>query len=97
MLEAELTSNAIDEIPRVVSHRKPFTERGLTTWLRALAVSTSVLWVEHRMREPVGTCLQVGIKTPQSAGRVQALNHNQVPRLFHIHVMPSRRGEHILG
>jgi hypothetical protein len=97
MLEAELTSIAIDEIPRAVSHRKPFTDRGLTTWLRALAGLTSVPWLEHRMRKPVGTCLQVGIKTPQSAGRVQALNHNQVPRLFHIYVVPCRRGKRILG
>jgi hypothetical protein len=62
MLEAELMSVAIDEISRVVSRRKPFTERGLPTWLRALAGLTSVPWVERRMREPVGTCLQVGIK-----------------------------------
>jgi hypothetical protein len=61
MLEAELVSVAIDEISRVVSRRKPFTERGLPTWLRALAELTSVPWVEHRMRKPVGTCLQVGI------------------------------------
>jgi hypothetical protein len=61
MLEAELVSVAIDEISRVVSHRKPFTERGLPTWLRAPAELTSVPWVEHRMRKPVGTCLQVGI------------------------------------
>jgi hypothetical protein len=93
MLEAELVSVAIDEISRVVSRRKPFTERGLPTWLRALAELTSVHWVEHRMRKPVGTCLQVGISRTrnlpsaagahieqgsrsQSAGRVQALNHN---------------------
>jgi hypothetical protein len=31
MLEAELVSVAIDEISRVVSRRKPFTERGLPT------------------------------------------------------------------
>jgi hypothetical protein len=61
MLEAELVSVAIDEILRVVSHRKPLTERGLPTWLRALAELTSVPWVAHRMRKPVGTCLQVGI------------------------------------
>jgi hypothetical protein len=112
MLEAELVSVAIDEISRVVSRRKPFTERGLPTWLRALAELTSVPWVEHRMRKPVGTCLQVGISRTrnlpirrpieqgsrsQSAGRVQALNHNQVPRLFHIYVVPCRRGKRILG
>ncbi len=61
MLEAELVSVAIDEISKVVTHRKPFTEHGLPTWLRALAVLTSVPWVEHRMRKPVGTCLRVGI------------------------------------
>jgi hypothetical protein len=33
MLEAELVSVAMDESSRVVSHRKPFTERGLPTWL----------------------------------------------------------------
>jgi hypothetical protein len=36
MLEAELVSVAIDEISRVVSHRKPFTDRGLPIWLRLL-------------------------------------------------------------
>jgi hypothetical protein len=61
MLETELVSVAMDEISRVVSHRKPFTERGLPTWVDS-AVLTSVPWVEHRMREPAGTCLQVGIK-----------------------------------
>jgi hypothetical protein len=36
MLEAELVSVAMDEISRVVCHRKPFTERGLPIWLRLL-------------------------------------------------------------
>jgi hypothetical protein len=61
MLKAEFVGLAIDEISRVVSRRKAVTERGLPTWLRALAELTSVPWVEHRMRKPVGTCLQVGI------------------------------------
>ena len=62
MSETELVSVAVDEISRVVSHRKPFIERGLPTWLEALAGSTSVSWVEHGMRKRAGTCLQVGIK-----------------------------------
>ena len=46
---------------RGVRHRKPFTERRLPTW-EALAVLTSIPWVEDRTRKPAGTCLQVGIK-----------------------------------
>jgi hypothetical protein len=36
MLETELVRVAIDEISRVVSHRKPFAERGLPAWVGLL-------------------------------------------------------------
>jgi hypothetical protein len=43
MLETELVGVAMDEISRVVSNRKPFTERGLPTWVGSCGVNVCSL------------------------------------------------------
>jgi hypothetical protein len=48
------------------------------------------------MRKPAGICWQVSIADMPSCGD-QARDHNPVPTLFHIYVMPCCRGKRILG
>jgi hypothetical protein len=43
----------MDEISRVVSHRKPFTERGLPTWLRLLQCQRLFLGLSTECANPL--------------------------------------------